>query len=179
MAGADGLAIAGLAASIGVGLIFAAAGIGKLRHAALMDGVVANYRLLPPALVVPVARILPYAELAIAAGLLSGIRPWPQWVAAALLALFGAAMAVNIRRGRTHIDCGCGLSALRQPLDRRLVARNLVLAAALLPAALAGRVDGAAGVVVAGAGGAALFLVYLVFNAIGALSRRPATALGR
>ena len=83
MAGADGLAIAGLAASIGVGLIFAAAGIGKLRHAALMDGVVANYRLLPPALVVPVARILPYAELAIAAGLLSGIRPWPQWVAAA------------------------------------------------------------------------------------------------
>lgn len=179
MAGVDGLAIAGLAASIGAGLVFAVAGIGKLRHAALMDGVVANYRLLPPGLVAPVARLLPYAELAIAAGLLSGIRPWPQWLAAALLAVFAAAMAVNIRRGRTHIDCGCGLSALRQPLDRRLVVRNLLLAAALLPAAFAARVDGAAGVAVAGAAGTTLFLFYLVFNAIGALSHRPATALGR
>ena len=45
-------------------------------------------------------------------------------VAMALLALFAAAMAINIRRGRDHIDCGCGQSFLRQTLSWMLVARN-------------------------------------------------------
>ncbi|PZQ60826.1 MAG: methylamine utilization protein MauE [Sphingomonas taxi] len=179
MDGADGLAIAGLAASIGVGLILAVAGAAKLRHAALMEGVVANYRILPPRLVAPVARALPYAELVVGAALMAGIRPWPQGLAIALLLGFAAAMAINIRRGRTHIDCGCGLSALRQPLDRALVARNLVLAAMLLPARAGSAVAGMVPIAVSVAGGVALFLFYLVFNAIGALSHPPSRAIGR
>jgi hypothetical protein len=37
-------------------------------------------------------------------------------------------MAINIRRGRRHIDCGCFQSALKQTLSWILVARNGVLA---------------------------------------------------
>ncbi|MFD2428851.1 hypothetical protein ACFSUK_13225 [Sphingobium scionense] len=50
---AQGLAIAALAAAIGIGLILLQAGLSKLRHRILLPGVIANYRLLPPALVAP------------------------------------------------------------------------------------------------------------------------------
>ena len=42
-------------------------------------------------------------------------------------------MAINLHRGRAHIDCGCGQSFLKQTLNWTLVARNVVLAALLLP----------------------------------------------
>lgn len=173
------LAIIGLAVSIAAGLMFGTAALAKLRHRALLPGVVANYRLLPAVFVAPAAFALPWVEGALAIVLMSGVRPWPQWWAAALLTVFAAAMAVNIRRGRTQIDCGCGLSALRQPLDRTAVVRNLMLSAALLAASVAGDAPGAAGVAAAAVAGAALFLFYLIFNAIGALSRTSPAAMGR
>jgi hypothetical protein len=53
---------------------------------------------------------------------------WPEESAAILLVLFAAAMAINIWRGRPHIDCGCFQSALKQTLSWTLVARNAGLA---------------------------------------------------
>jgi hypothetical protein len=50
-------------------------------------------------------------------------------VAVALLLLFAAAMAINLRRGRSDIDCGCFVGLMRQRIDWVLVHRNLVLAA--------------------------------------------------
>jgi hypothetical protein len=120
-----------------VGLVFLTAAWGKLRHRLEFQGVVSNYRLLPDFLVVPFALALPPVEAVVGAVLPTGLlSPWTEGAAAALLALFAVAMAVNIRRGRTDIDCGCFQSALKQTLSWRLVARNAVLVAALGLAAL-------------------------------------------
>ena len=179
MGDATALAIIGYAVSVGVGLIFLAAGLTKLRHRALLPGVIANYRLLPVALIAPVAVTLPWVEMAVGVTMIAGIRPVPQLAGAALLLAFAGGMAVNIRRGRTHIDCGCGLSTLRQPLGRAMVARNLALAALLLLPALGASIAGAPAIVAGLAGGVALFLCHLLFNAIDALARGSAPALRR
>uniref|UniRef100_UPI0003B55052 MauE/DoxX family redox-associated membrane protein n=1 Tax=Novosphingobium sp. B-7 TaxID=1298855 RepID=UPI0003B55052 len=65
------VALTGRIATVGVGLVFLTAAAGKLRHRVLLPGVIANYRLLPPALVAPVASALPVAELVLGAWLLS------------------------------------------------------------------------------------------------------------
>ncbi len=169
---------AGLAASICAGLIFLVAAVAKLRHRDVLPGVIANYRLLPDALVAPAAVALPVAELIVGAALLIGSRPLAPLAGIALLLVFAGAMAINIRRGRTQIDCGCGLSALRQGLGWPLVARNLALAA-LLALRLPGG-PGLAGseMLVAAMSGGVLFLLYLFFNALNALPGRASGARG-
>jgi hypothetical protein len=174
-----GLGISGLTASIGVGLVYMTAGLAKFRHRALLEGVVANYRILPQSVVAPTALALPYAEMALGAALIVGLGIVPVVAGIALLLAFAAAMAVNIRRGRTHVDCGCGLSHLRQHLGWPLVARNLILASLValrLPATppLSG-----AEVAAAAVGGLALFLCTLLFNAIDGLSQSSAAAFRR
>ncbi|OYX92602.1 MAG: methylamine utilization protein MauE, partial [Novosphingobium sp. 35-62-5] len=52
-------------AAVGNGLVFLTAGFAKLRSRRVFPGVVANYRLLPEALVGPVAAVLPLAEVLI------------------------------------------------------------------------------------------------------------------
>jgi len=112
-----------------IALVFLAAAIGKMRHWAVFQGVVANYRLLPDVLVAPFAYALPPFEALLGATLLLGLfSPWADAAAAALLLLFAAAMGINLMRGRRNIDCGCFQSALKQTLSWILVARNGVLA---------------------------------------------------
>lgn len=188
------LALIGRTGAVGVGLIFAGAATGKLRHRALFPGVVANYRLLPRGLVAPVAMILPWAELGLGLALLSlGVSgmagpalplalPLASTSAIGLLLVFAWAMAINIARGRSHIDCGCGHSALRQPLGKPLVLRNILLALLLVPAILPvstslHAVPGAGWVALGG--GLALFLLFHLFNAILALTAMAAPALLR
>lgn len=165
------LPVLGVAASVAVALLLAVAGFDKLRHRDLLPGVIANYRLLPEALVAPAALLLPAAELLVAAGLVLGVAPAAPLAAIALLLVFAAAMAINIGRGRRHIDCGCGHAGLRQQLGWGQVARNLVLATALLPALGAGRADlGTADVAVGIAAGVAAYLLLLMFSALAALA---------
>lgn len=182
------LALIGRTGAVGVGLIFAGAATGKLRHRALFPGVVANYRLLPQGLVAPVAMLLPWAELGLGCALaglgVSGMAgpalSLASGSAIALLLVFAWAMAINIARGRSHIDCGCGHSALRQPLGKPLVLRNILLGLLLVPAslpALPGAVPGAGWVALGG--GFALFLLFHLFNAILALTAMAAPALLR
>ena len=112
-----------------IALTYLFAAIGKMRHWAVFQGVVANYRLLPDVLVAPFAYCLPPFEMLLGAALLFGLlSPWTELAAAALLLVFAAAMAINLKRGRQHIDCGCFQSALKQSLSWVLVARNGVLA---------------------------------------------------
>ncbi len=165
------LPLLGVAASVAVALLFAVAGIDKLRHRDLLPGVIANYRLLPDTLVAPAAALLPGVELLVAAGLLLGFAPLAPMAAIALLLVFAAAMAINIGRGWRHIDCGCGHAGLRQQLGWSQVARNLVLSMALLPALAAGRADlGIADAALGAAAGVALYLLLLMFSALGALA---------
>ena len=80
-------------------------------------------------------------------------------------------MAINLRRGRAHIDCGCGQSFLAQSLSWTLVARNAVLAALLLPSlAVAGPMILSATLTGVGAG-FGFFLLYLLLNVFSALPR--------
>jgi len=171
----------GLTGAIGTGIVFVEAGLAKLRHRDLVPGVVANYRLLPELLVAPVATLLPLVELGLGLGLIAGavtggaLRLFAL-PAAALLLLFAGAMAINIRRGRQAIDCGCGRSHLRQPLSWGLVARNGVLALLVATAALPHwGADPVAPVDIALAlvAGAALYGMMLLFNALTALAASP------
>lgn len=96
-------------------------------------GIVRNYRLIPESVTPVVAAAIPLLEGLAAAGLL-----WPRtralgaMGAAGLLTLFAFALWINIRRGRSHIDCGCFGSRLRTGLSRGMVWRNLLLAALTL-----------------------------------------------
>ena len=179
MAPGTALSVTGLAASVGVGLILLGAGLGKLRHRALLPGVIANYRLLPAALVTPAAIILPLAEIAVGALLLGGIRPLPALLGIGLLVLFALAMAINLLRGRAHISCGCGRNELSQSLSWSLVARNLALAAALLPRLMEPAALSMLDIATAIGAGASLWLAYGLLNIIGATAASPASAFRR
>ncbi|MGO9949417.1 MAG: MauE/DoxX family redox-associated membrane protein [Steroidobacteraceae bacterium] len=111
-----------------IALVYLTAAIGKMRHWAVFRSVVANYRLLPDVLVAPFAYCLPPFEALLGAALLFGsLSPWAELAAAALLLMFAAAMGINLKRGRQHIDCGCFQSVLKQRLSWTLVVRNGVL----------------------------------------------------
>jgi uncharacterized membrane protein YphA (DoxX/SURF4 family) len=163
---------AALAASgrICLGFIFVTAGLGKLRHGRVFEGVVANYRVLPQWAAPWAARALPPAEVALGLALAAQIgEGWPAAAGIALLLVFAWAMSVNLRRGRTAIDCGCHQSALRQTLSWPLIGRNLVLALLLAPGVSAAPTAPAL-IWLSLPVGAAAYLVYLLFNSLSALS---------
>ncbi|KPF90918.1 hypothetical protein IP81_11765 [Novosphingobium sp. AAP83] len=176
--GASAIAITGGAAAIGVGLVFITAGLAKLRSRHLFPGVVANYRLLPEVLVAPVALALPWMELAIGLGLMAGFGLLAA-PAIALLLAFAAAMAINLGRGRAHIDCGCGRTDLRHPLNRSLVIRNLALALLLVPTLVQTPLFASAEWLIALAGGLALYLMSHLVNALAALATGPLATMER
>ncbi|MDX1474925.1 MAG: MauE/DoxX family redox-associated membrane protein [Reinekea sp.] len=131
--------------SLFLALVLAAAAIPKLRNPDEFQGVVTNYRLLPDFLVAPFARLLPWIELACAAALLmTPARELAAWVATGLFLMFALALAINVGRGRTHIDCGC----VRRPTSmsrigmfhvlRALGLAGVSLYAAFVPATFAG-----------------------------------------
>jgi hypothetical protein len=169
------LAILSVAGRVCVGLVFLLAATQKAQHWRILPGVIANYRLLPRWAVVMAAALLPPLEMILAVLLLSAqAMPWVELGAIVLLTLFAVAMAVNLRRGRGHIDCGCGQSFLKQTLSRSLVARNAVLAALLLPS-LAGKTLMTMSAALTGVGaGLAFFLLYLLLNTLAALPRPEA-----
>ena len=73
--------------------------------------------------------------------LLAGpLRAAGALLAIALLAVVSSAMALNLARGHTDIDCGCGGfgAAHQQPLHAGLLLRNAVLVLLALAAAAPG-----------------------------------------
>ncbi|WP_119681411.1 MauE/DoxX family redox-associated membrane protein [Indioceanicola profundi] len=109
-------------------LVFSVAGAQKLRQREEFVGIVRNFRILPPRVAEPAARLLPFAELALAAALLvPTLLQVTGGVAFLLLAIFSLAVAVNLVRGRQNIDCGCFRTGAGQHLSWWMVARNLGL----------------------------------------------------
>lgn len=114
-------------------LLFAAAARHKWRDLGDFAARLGAYRLLPRPLVSAAAPGLALLETVLAVTLLVPAARRGAGVAACLLlALYGGAIAVNLRRGRSRIDCGC--SAGPQFLSPWMLLRNglLVLAAGLV-----------------------------------------------
>jgi hypothetical protein len=94
----------------------------------------AEYRILPSALSTPAAGFLLVSEIAVTVGLvLSQTRTLAAFMSATLLGLYGIAIGVNLLRGRTRIECGCGGAGTG--LSWLHVLRNAVLAGFALIAA--------------------------------------------
>ncbi len=120
-----------LTARLALGLLFLVAAGHKLREPARFVATLADYRLLPARLAGIAAALVTGAELAVVAAL--AVRPPAGRAgAAALLGLYAGAVALNLARGRRHIDCGCTGPAARRPIGGWLVARNLLLAGVAL-----------------------------------------------
>lgn len=112
------------------------AAVPKLLSRSEFERAVANYALLPYALVTPVAAWLPRIELACALTLLLGIAVSPvAAVAGVLMLAFAVAVATNLLRGR-RIDCGCYSSVAPRRIGWWLVAGDLVLAGIAVTVAL-------------------------------------------
>lgn len=107
-------------------LLFARAAWHKLAEFTEFTGFVADYKLVPEALVMPVSMAVVGAEvLVVLLQLVPGAQVFGLVLAMAILGLYAAAMSINILRGRTSIECGCGGAV--QPLSWSLVWRNGVL----------------------------------------------------
>lgn len=123
---AIGALLAGLFA-----LLFAVAAAHKLRGRAHFAEVFAAYRLLPPRFA-RASLVVPVLEALVAIGLLvPATRALGACGGACLLGLYAVAIAVNLRRGRRELSCGCGGPHDRRPIAAWMVARNLALAAVL------------------------------------------------
>jgi hypothetical protein len=162
---------------LALALLLAAAAAHKLRDAAGFRAILADYGLLPRAAVAPAAAGLTLVEGALALGLLvPAVASVAAASAAALLALYGAAIAANLVRGRRHVACGCLGPSADEPLHAGMLARNAVLAAAALAAAApaGGRALGALDAFTVAAAAATLALLYLATDGLMAASRAAA-----
>ena len=128
-----------LAAALGFALLLGTGSWRKLRGLDEFRAVLADYRLVPARATKPAALAVALVE-----GVLAGIwlvAPWRVEAVviagvgtALLMAAYGGAITVNLLRGRSWIDCGCGGG---EQLSWILVVRNLALTgAALLPLAI-------------------------------------------
>lgn len=114
--------------SASLALLFFMAARHKMSDFPRFKAQLAAYDLLPIALVPLAARVLPLIEMALVFMLLVPFfRTFAALVAAVLLSVYALAMAVNMLRGRTDIDCGCG--GQPQLLSPWLLLRNFVLLA--------------------------------------------------
>ncbi len=113
---------------LSLALIFGASGAMKLRDLEMFEGSLANYQLVPRWMEKPLAFLVPLIECASAVGLLmTSTRAMAASTLTVLLMVFTGAIAINLARGRSNIDCGCFGPALRQELSGWLLLRNLFL----------------------------------------------------
>ena len=119
-----------LAARIVVGLVFLLYGLDKITHPDDFARAIANYRLLPEALVNVVAVTLPWVECVCGMLLLAG-----QWVRSAalvsafLLGVFVVAVSITLARG-LDIACGCLDADAGRKVGLKLLVEDLLLLAA-------------------------------------------------
>lgn len=117
-----------IASGLAIAVLLASAATHKLRAPARFARQLADYQLLPDAVVRPIARVIPLVELVIAFALLVPVwRSWAALSAASLIALYAAAIGINLWRGRRDIDCGCAGPDQAQPLRPVLLFRNSAL----------------------------------------------------
>ncbi len=116
-------------------LLLVAAGH-KLANPARFRVSLASYGLVPDALLGVGSILLPFVEFLIGGTLLSenaGLTGAALRACAILLFAYAGAIAVNLGRGNSQIDCGClGSHAGKGELHWSMVARNVLLASAAM-----------------------------------------------
>lgn len=142
-------------------LIFLASAWHKWQHPADFLQALAAYRLLPPATLSAAATVITGLEIIAALAVWAGGFGFAPVIA--LLVLYSSAIAVNLARGRTQMDCGCGGQPIH--LSYHLLLRN----GALLLLSAYGATEtpawhSAAPVLVSMLGGGIVVLLYVTVN---------------
>ena len=106
-----------LAARLILGALFVVAAGPKIADPPGFAKAVWNYRLVPSALLSPVALVMPWLELLCGLALILGVwvRPAAAWIAILLIGFMGA-LGLNLAR-RHPVDCGCFAIASAQKSD--------------------------------------------------------------
>jgi hypothetical protein len=135
--------------SVGFALLFVLSATHKFANKLQFRAVLSDYQILPQGVVAITARCIPVIELLLGCGwMLSVFVPghfvFVPLVSAILLTSYTLAIGINLMRGRSYIDCGCGFSSATgrnsndsQYLSRGLLVRNGLLIFAAVLASLA------------------------------------------
>lgn len=133
--------VIGWTLSLALALLLGTAAAHKLGDLARFRSALAGYRLVPAPLL-PLVLVLVIGSELVAAALLLFVptRPSGAALAAGLLGGYALALATNLLRGRTRLDCGCLPFGRRDRIAWWMVGRNLALIAmaglAALPSSL-------------------------------------------
>ncbi|MFZ5608046.1 MAG: MauE/DoxX family redox-associated membrane protein [Pseudomonadota bacterium] len=164
-----------LAIALGLAFLLGASAFHKLKDMARFIAIVNGYGLVTPLVLPHAAWAIAGAEALLAAALLApATRAGAGFMAAVLLVAYGAAIAVNLLRGRRQLDCGCHFGRARQGLSGWLLLRNGALAALALTLVLpvSSRPLGWFDIANAFFAAASAGLFYLTIEALPAASRR-------
>jgi uncharacterized membrane protein YphA (DoxX/SURF4 family) len=122
-----------------VAFVFARAATHKVMDYSRHVAIVADYQVMPAwfvPLLAPLVIVLEFAAAVLV--LLPATRSMGLILAIGLLLAYLCSISLNLLRGRTSIDCGCGWGSQGHQINGWLVVRNLVMIAialaALLPA---------------------------------------------
>ena len=137
MTGRSASALLVLACRLIVGGVFIYASLDKLQHPAAFAQAIHHYRMVPYALLHPVAYLMPVTEMVAGAALVLGVRCRGAALLAGLMTLvFLAAIAIALLRG-LDISCGCFHTEGGHAVGLSLLLRDMVLFLLCLPPLLA------------------------------------------
>ncbi len=110
-----------------VAAVFLFAAIDKVLDPTSFATDIDNYRMVPDALIGPMAVALPLVEVLVGLALVTGVHArGAAVVAAAMLVAFAVAMIQAIARG-IDLDCGCFGTVIETQVSWLTVARNVAL----------------------------------------------------
>lgn len=123
-------------AAFALGALLLGAAWHKARQGSRFEAILADYQVLPGTVIGIAARLVPALEALLGLAWLVGWSlPLVATLTAGLFAVYGLAIAINLLRGRSDIDCGCGFGRQKGGggrLSWLLVARNGLLATVAL-----------------------------------------------
>ena len=104
-------------------LLFALSALEKYQDMATFQSTLENYQLLPVMLSKSASNLVFAAEIVTTTVLLTPAYLYGVTLAIMLMALYTGGIAINLARGRTHIDCGC-LGSQGDGISFYLILRN-------------------------------------------------------
>jgi uncharacterized membrane protein len=105
----------------------------KWQESLRFSGVIDAYRLIPIKLSLVATYVLGSLELIVALGLwFAATRIVACCIALVLLSVYAIAIGIQLNRGQTEIDCGCGGLQQKQPIRPWMLIRHLCLGLGVL-----------------------------------------------